>query len=76
MHTDKDLLLKGIKLLAYTALLMFLAPFVLYQSFKNQDHPLFIYVFILGIILSIGAVAYGFYGIKVIMDSIFRKKKQ
>jgi len=76
MHTDKDLLLKGIKFLAYTVFLMFLAPTVIYQAFKNQEHPLFIYVLILGIIIAIAAISYGFYGIKVIMDSLFNKKKK
>ncbi len=76
MHTDKDLLLKGIKFLAYTVFLMFLAPTVIYQAFKNQEHQLFIYVLILGIIIAIAAISYGFYGIKVIMDSLFNKNKK
>lgn len=75
MSTDKDLLIKGIKQLGYTVFLMFLAPLILYQAFKNEDHPLFIYVLIFGIIVTIAAIAYGFYGIKIIMDSLFNKKK-
>ena len=37
--TDKNLLVKGIKFLFYTIFVMFLAPWVLFQAFKNQDHP-------------------------------------
>jgi hypothetical protein len=75
MHTDKTRLLKGIKLLGYTVLLMFSAPFALYQAFKNQEHPLYLPVLILGIILAISAIAMGFYGIRVIMGALFNQKK-
>ena len=76
MHTDKRLLIKGIKFLFYTLALMFTAPVVLFQAFKNQDHPWFWPVFIVGILLAVGAITGGFYGIKVIMDSLFGKKKE
>ena len=76
MPTDKDILAKGIKLLGYTVLLMFTAPFALYQAFKNQEHPLYIPVLILGIILAISAILMAFYGIKTIMDSLFGSKKK
>lgn len=76
MHTDKDILVKGIKYLGYTALLMITAPITLYQAFKNQEHPLFIPVLILGILLAISAIFLAFYGIKTIMTSIFGVKKK
>jgi len=76
MHTDKDLLLKGIKFLGFTVLLMFSAPFALYEAFKNQEHPLFIPVLVLGIILGILAIFLAFYAIKTIMDSLFKQKKE
>jgi len=75
MKTDKVLLLKGVKFIGYTIALMFLAPFVIYQAFKNQGHPLYWPVLIVGLILGIAAIALGFYGIKVILDSLFGKKK-
>ncbi len=75
MRTNKDLLLKGVKYLGYTVALMFAAPFAIYQAFKNQEHPLYLPVLITGLILAIGAIALGFYGIKTIMDSLFNKKK-
>ncbi|MEM9076540.1 MAG: DUF6095 family protein [Bacteroidota bacterium] len=74
MRTDKKLLVKGIKFLGYTAGVMFLAPFTIYQAFKNQDHPAYIPVLIIGIILAITAIALGFYAMKVFMDALFGKK--
>ena len=75
MRTDKQLLLKGIKYLIYTLGLMFLAPVVLYQAFKNQDHPFYIPVLIIGLLLAIAAVGMGFYSIKVFMNALFGNSK-
>lgn len=76
MHTDKELLLKGLRFIAFTIALMFTAPVVVYQAFKNQEHAWFIPVLIVGIILGIAAITLGFYSIKVIMDSLFGNKKK
>ena len=77
MKTDKDLLVKGIKYIAYTIALMFSAPLVIYQAFKNEGHPFYWPVLILGFILAILAIGMGFYSIKVIMEAIFsRSNKQ
>lgn len=75
MRTDKEMLIKGLKFIAYTIALMFLAPFTIYQAFKNQEHPLYWPVLILGLLLGILAIAMGFYSIKVILDSLFGRKK-
>ncbi len=74
MRTDKKLLVKGFKFIGYTTGLMFLAPFVIYQAFKNEEHPAYIPVLIIGLILAIAAIAFGFYTIKIFMDSLFGKK--
>ena len=76
MRTNKDILVKGIKYLAYTVLLMFTAPVVIYQSFKNEGHPFYWPVLIVGLLLAIGAISLGFYGIKTIMDALFNKGKK
>ncbi len=75
MHTNKDLLIKGLKHLGYTTLLMFIAPILFYQAFKNEGHPFYWPVVILGAIAAIAAIAMGFYSIKVFMDAIFTKKE-
>jgi DMSO reductase anchor subunit len=74
MHTDKALLLKGLKYLAYTVALMFAAPFALYQAFRNQEHPLYIPVLVFGLLLALAAIGTGFYGIKTIVDALFGKR--
>ncbi|MBO0593908.1 hypothetical protein I2486_21095 [Cellulophaga sp. E16_2] len=76
MHTDKDILVKGVKYLGYTVALMFSAPIVIYQAFKNQEHSLYIPVLILGFILALAALFMAFLGIKTIMDSLFGKKQK
>ncbi|MBT8187764.1 MAG: hypothetical protein KJO73_08750 [Croceitalea sp.] len=71
MRTNKELLVKGLKFLGYTVGTMFLAPVALFQAFKNQEHPFYIPVLIVGLILAIVAIGLGFYSIKVFMDAIF-----
>lgn len=75
LKTNKELLIKGLKSFGYTALVMFVAPIILYQAFKNTDKPLFIPVLIVGIIMAIFAIYLGFRSINVVMDAVFGKKK-
>ncbi len=74
MRTDRDQLLRGIKFFGYTVALCFTAPFTIYQAFKNQGHPLYYPVLILGFILAIAAVVMGFRAIKTVVDAFFGKK--
>ena len=76
MRTDKNLLIKGVKYLGYTVLLMFSAPVVIYQAFKNEENPLYWPVLIIGLLLGVGAIAMGFYSIKVLLDGLFGNKKE
>lgn len=73
MKTDKDLLIKGLKRIGYTILLMFGAPIVLYQAFKNEGHPFFWPVLVIGFVLAITAIGMGFYSIKTIMEALFNR---
>jgi hypothetical protein len=74
LRTNKELLINGLKYLAYTVALMFTAPVVLYQAFKNQDHPWYIPVLIIGGILALAAIGMGFYSIKTVVDALFGKQ--
>lgn len=76
MKTDKDLLVNGIKKLGYTIVLMFTAPVVIWQAFKNEGHIFYWPVLIIGIVLAMAAVFMGFKGISTIVDSLFGKKKK
>ena len=73
LRTNKELLIKGAKYLAYTVALMFTAPVILFQAFKNQDHPWYIPVLVLGGIFALAAIAMGFYSIKTLVDALFGK---
>jgi hypothetical protein len=75
MKTNKELLIKGVKYLAYTLVLMFTAPVVLFQAFKNTEHSFYLPVLIVGFILAIAAIVMGFYSIKVLMEGIFTGNK-
>ncbi|KAA2216858.1 MULTISPECIES: DUF6095 family protein [Maribacter] len=74
MKTDKEMLFKGIKKLAFTVLLMFLAPIVIWQAFKNEGHPLYWPVLVIGLILAMYAIYSGFKGIQTIVDALFGGK--
>ncbi len=75
MRTDKEVLVKGVKLLAYTVVLMFTGPTLIYQAFKNETHPMYYPVLILGCIAAIGAILLGFKAINTLMASLFGKGK-
>ncbi len=76
MRTDKQLLAKGLKYIGFTVGLMFLAPFTIYQAFKNQEHVAYIPVLVIGLLLAITAIGFGFYTIKIFMEAIFGKKSK
>ena len=70
-HTNKELLVKGIKYMAITLPLLFLAPYLLTLSFMNKENE-FLYIFGgIGIIAGGFAIYFFFKGIKTLMDSIF-----
>ena len=71
MHTNKEKLAKGVKLMGGTLLLLITAPIILNSSFKNQDHPMFIPILGIGIILFVAAIYFGFKGIKMLMKALF-----
>lgn len=72
-RTDKEALVKGIKTMGITLVLMFLGPTLLYIGFSNSDKPLYIPILIVGSIVSILAIYFAFKGLKQIMDSMFKK---
>lgn len=75
MHTNKQLLLKGIRYLAFALPLMILGPVVINSSFKNEGHPFYIPILGLGIIFCLGFIFLVFKGIQTIMKSLFDGNK-
>ncbi len=71
MKTNKALLIKGFKHLAFTVFLMFTAPVLFWQAFRNQEHFMYVPVLIIAAILAIAAIGMAFYSIKIIMEGIF-----
>ncbi|MGB1308561.1 MAG: DUF6095 family protein [Oceanihabitans sp.] len=73
-RTDKDILVKGLKLMAISLALMFLGPSLIYIAFNNPEKPLYYPLLIAGVIgcISAGIVAYK--GLNTIMNSMFKKK--
>lgn len=71
MATNKTLLTKGIKYLAAALPLLFLGPVVITSAFKNEKHPLYVYVLILGILIALAAMFLIFKGINTVLNSLF-----
>ena len=72
---NKEIFNQGIKYIAWALPLFFIGPTVIMSSFKNQQHPWFIPILGLGIIISILAAAMLFRGLKALMKSLFDDKK-
>ncbi|MBR9853528.1 MAG: hypothetical protein GYB37_02975 [Algicola sp.] len=75
-RTNKELLVKGIKSFGFTVLAMFMGPLLIYQAFKNDGHPFYWPVLILGIIFAILAIYLGFRSVGIVMEAIFGKKSK
>jgi len=70
-HTNKEILTKGIKYLAFAIPLIFIGPSVLFTAFNNQTHFLYIPVLIFGILAMFAAIILLFKGIMTIVKAIF-----
>lgn len=70
-HTNKSLLMKGLKYLAGALPLSFLGPVVLYSSFKNQEHAWFLPILAFSLIAMAVAIFLMFKGISTMMKALF-----
>ncbi|HET8855098.1 MAG TPA: DUF6095 family protein [Salinimicrobium sp.] len=70
-HTNREELLRGLKYMAGGLPLTFIGPVVVFSSFKNQEHPLFIPILILGLLAMAAAIYLLFKGIGIIMKALF-----
>jgi uncharacterized membrane protein len=71
MATNKSVLAKGVKYLAGALPLLFLGPVVITSAFKNEKHPLYVYVLIIGILIALAAMFLIFKGINTVLKSLF-----
>lgn len=70
-HTNKELLGKGMKYMGGALPLAFIGPVVLFSSFKNQEHPLYIPILIVGLLAMAASIFLLFKGISIIMKALF-----
>lgn len=70
-HTNKAQLMKGLKFLAGALPLSFIGPVVLFSSFKNQEHALFIPILLFALLAMAAAIFLMFKGIATIMKALF-----
>lgn len=71
-RTDKDILIKGLKIMGFSLVCMFLGPTLIYIAFSNQEKPLYIPILIIAIIICGLAIYFAFKGLKTILDSMFK----
>ncbi|MFD2828483.1 DUF6095 family protein [Leeuwenhoekiella polynyae] len=71
MATNKEALAKGVRTMAMSLFFMFSGPGIIYQAFKNKEHPLYIPVLVLGIAFATLAIFFAFKGLKRIMSALF-----
>jgi hypothetical protein len=70
--TNKEVLVKGIKTMGISLVLMFLGPSLIYVALSNTEKPLYIPILIVAFILCFLAIYFAFKGLKTIMDSMFK----
>lgn len=73
---DKIALQQGLKRVMYAIVLAFIGPFVIMQAFKNEGHPWYWPVLIIGLLLSSGSIGLGFLGIGKLTSAFLGKKRK
>ena len=73
---NKPLLQSGLKKMSLFLVCCFIGPVIVHQAFKNQNHPLYFPVLILGFLFLIIALYYGFSGIKSLVNAILGEQKR
>ncbi len=73
---NKTLLQKGFKRMAVFLVCCFTGPLIIHQAFKNQGHPFYFVVLVLGLGLLFVALFYGFLGIKTIVNALLGERRK
>ncbi|WP_372755195.1 DUF6095 family protein [Mariniflexile sp.] len=73
-RTDKTILFKGVKLLAFALLSLFMGPILMTLALSDKENSLYIPLLIVATLICVMAVFLIFKGIKTIMSSMFKKK--
>lgn len=75
MATNRKIAYKGIRFLACSLPLMALGPIVINSAFKNKEHPFYLLVLFIGILLCILAGFLAFKGVTALTKSMFDGSK-
>lgn len=75
MSTDKDILSKGIKYIAWALPFYFIGPSVIYNAFMNKQTNWHYLVLGIGMIICFFAIFMTFKGLKTILNSMFHGNK-
>ena len=73
---NKKEVIKGFKKVFWGIGICFVAPVIIMQAFKNQDHPMYWPVLIIGLILLFLAIGLGFIGVSTLDGGLFDEKKK
>lgn len=71
MSTNKELLSKGVKYLAWALPLVFIGPSVIYNAFINKQNVWHYLVLAIGIAICIGSIYLIVLGLKTMVRSLF-----
>lgn len=71
MSTNKELLTKGVKYLAWALPMLFVGPSFIYNAFINKENVWHYLILGIGILMCIGSVYLMALGLKTIMRSLF-----
>ncbi|HZW63032.1 MAG TPA: DUF6095 family protein [Flavobacteriaceae bacterium] len=71
-HTDKKLLVSGIKTMFLSLICMFLGPTGIYIAFGNQEKSFYYPLLIVSVLVMGFAIYFAFKGISTILDSMFK----
>lgn len=72
--TDKTILYKGLKIMVFALLSLFIGPAFMHMALSNKEKPLYLPLLIVGCLICVMAVILMFKGINTIMNSMFKKK--
>lgn len=72
-RTDKTILFKGIKTLVFALLSLFIGPILMTMALSDKENALYYPLLIVATLICAMAVFLIFKGIRIIMNSMFKK---
>lgn len=73
---DKIALQQGLQRVMYAIVCSFIGPVIVMQAFKNEGHPFYWPVLIVGLLFFIAAIGLGFWGIGRLVTALLGKKRK